>query len=51
MIVIFVCVSSENFIIMDFNSYQKEGEYGWCTSYTRMNIELINMLKSLQEGN
>jgi hypothetical protein len=25
----------------------KEGEYGWCTFHTRMNIEFLNLLKSL----
>jgi hypothetical protein len=24
----------------------KEGEYGWCSFYTRMNIEFINLSKS-----
>jgi hypothetical protein len=28
----------------------KEGEYGWCTFYTRMNIEFFNLLKSVYEG-
>jgi hypothetical protein len=22
-----------------------KGEYGWCTFYTRMNIEFLNLLK------
>jgi hypothetical protein len=25
----------------------KESEYGWCTFYTRINTEFLNMLKSL----
>jgi hypothetical protein len=25
-------------------------EYGWCTSYTRMYIQFLNLLKSLYEG-
>jgi hypothetical protein len=24
----------------------QEGESGWCTSYTRMNTEFLNLLKS-----
>jgi hypothetical protein len=25
---------------------EREGEYDWCTSYTRMDIEILNLLKS-----
>jgi hypothetical protein len=24
----------------------KEGKYGWCTFYTRMNVEFLNLLNS-----
>jgi hypothetical protein len=29
---------------------ESKGEYGWCTFYTRMNIDYLNLLKSLLEG-
>jgi hypothetical protein len=29
----------------------KEGEYGWCTFYIRVNMEHSSPLKSLEEGN
>jgi hypothetical protein len=28
----------------------KEGEYGWCTFYTSVNMEHWNLFKSPQEG-
>jgi hypothetical protein len=31
------------------NERSKEGKYGLCTFYTRMDIEFLNMLKSPQE--